>query len=59
MLIHLIHLRDMKRAGTSMAGTVSSADSARQVNRALAMTACPDCGGEVAVRVYNPHVEDC
>ncbi|MGW0469639.1 hypothetical protein [Streptomyces coeruleorubidus] len=55
---NLIHLRDMKRAGTPMAGTVSSADGARQVNRALLMTACLDCGGEVAVWVYNPHVLD-
>ncbi|MET9684540.1 hypothetical protein [Streptomyces coeruleorubidus] len=52
---NLIYLRDMKRQGTPMAGTVSSADGARQVNRALAMTACLDCGGEVAVWVYNPH----
>ncbi|MDQ0750160.1 hypothetical protein QF034_004391 [Streptomyces africanus] len=54
----LIHLRDMKREGRPMAGTVSSEDGARQVNRALAMTACLDCGGEVAVWVYNPHVLD-
>jgi hypothetical protein len=51
---NLIHLRDMKREGTPMAGTVSSADGARQVDRALGMTACLDCGGEVAVWVYDP-----
>ncbi|MEU0189261.1 hypothetical protein ABZ250_05280 [Streptomyces afghaniensis] len=54
----LIHLRDMKREGRPMAGTVSSEDGARQVNRALGMTACLDCGGEVAVWVYDPHVLD-
>jgi hypothetical protein len=54
----LIHLRDMKREGTPMAGTVSSADGARQVTRALSMTACLDCGGEVAVWVYDPHALD-
>ncbi|KDN77886.1 hypothetical protein DF19_02585 [Streptomyces olindensis] len=51
---HLIHMRDMKREGTPMGGTVSSAEGARQVARALAMTACLDCGGEIAVWVYDP-----
>ncbi|MFF7793032.1 hypothetical protein [Streptomyces sp. NPDC007991] len=54
----LIHLRDMKREGRPMGGTVSSEEGARQVNRALAMTACLDCGGEVAVWVYDPHAAD-
>jgi hypothetical protein len=54
----LIHLRDMKREGRPMAGIVSSDDGARQVNRALGMTVCLDCGGEVAVWVYDPHVLD-
>ncbi len=52
---NLIHVRDMKRAGTPMAGTVSSRDGARQVAQALAMTACLDCGGEIAIWVYDPH----
>ncbi|MFF5982890.1 hypothetical protein ACFY78_28980 [Streptomyces olindensis] len=51
---HLIHVRDLKREGRPMGGTVSSAEGARQVARALAMTACLDCGGEVAVWVYEP-----
>jgi hypothetical protein len=56
--VGLIHLRDMKREGTPMGGTAGSAEGARQVNRALAMTACLDCGGEVAVWVYDPHALD-
>lgn len=55
---HLIHVRDLKRSGTPMGGTVSSAEGARQVARALAMTACLDCGGEVAVWVYDPRAAE-
>lgn len=54
---HLIQIRDLKREGRPMGGTVSSAEGARQVARALAMTACLDCGGEVAVWVYDPHAQ--